>query len=53
MYIFFIGGIKLRERTAPLKYTVDDDLNLSDDDDDDNVPFPTTRQVIVEWLHEV
>jgi len=42
----------MRERTAPLKYTVDDDLNLSDDDDDDNVPFPTTRQVIVEWLHE-
>ena len=46
------GGIKLRERTAPLKYTVDDDLNLTDDDDDD-VPFPTTRQVIEEWLPEV
>ncbi|XP_065066194.1 nucleosome-remodeling factor subunit BPTF-like [Rhopilema esculentum] len=45
------GGIRLRERTAPLKYTVDDDLNLTDDDDDD-VPFPTTRQVIEEWLPE-
>ena len=48
-----IGGIRLRERTVPLKYTVDDDLNLSDDDDDDDVPFPTTRQVTVEWLPEV
>lgn len=46
------GGIKLRERTAPMKYTVDDDFNLSDSDDDD-VPFPTTRQVIEEWLPEV
>ena len=47
------GGIKLRERTAPLKYTVDDDYDLSDHESDDDEPFPTTRQVTETWQPEV
>ena len=47
-------GIQLRERTAPLKYTIDNDYNSSSSEDDDNgVPFPKERTITHSWLPEV
>ncbi|XP_047143323.1 nucleosome-remodeling factor subunit BPTF isoform X2 [Hydra vulgaris] len=46
-------GIQLRERTAPLKYTIDNDFNSSSSEDDDNgVPFPKERTITHSWHPE-
>lgn len=48
-----ITGIKLRERTAPLKYTVDKDLETSSSEDEGDEPFPREKCTIDSWVNEV
>lgn len=46
------SGIKLRERVAPMKYTLDDDYSSSSSEDDSGEMFPKERVSLESWMHE-
>lgn len=52
MFVFLLG-IRLRERTAPLKYTLDQDLVSSSSEDESSEPFPKERCIKETWIGEV
>ena len=53
IYIYICSGIKLRERTVPMKYTLDDNMSGSSSDDESGEPFPKERTVMETWINEV
>ena len=48
-----MSGIKLRERIAPMKYTLDDDYSTSSSEDESGEIFPKERSNVETWMHEV
>jgi len=45
-------GINLRERTTPLKYTIDEDENLSSSEDENGEVFPKEKTTYEKWMVE-
>ena len=46
-------GINLRERVTPLKYTIDEDQDISSSEDENGEVFPKEKTTYEKWMMEV
>lgn len=46
-------GINLRERVTPLKYTIDEDQDISSSEDENGEVFPKEKTTFEKWMMEV